>query len=117
MSYEEETARIERLWREAEEESDYELQDGEEDDDGWPDHTSQSEHNSDSEEDADNSEDELSATDYYLGKDKKTRWRKMPPPANTRTRSHNIVIYLMLQISQKIVKLLLSVSICFLLMI
>lgn len=58
-----------------------------------PDHNSESEQ-SDSEEEQDISHNLEECREYYLGKDKITKWRKFPLSQNTRTRNQNIVTHL-----------------------
>lgn len=56
----------------------------------------QLDHNSDSEQSETDSEDEAesSSSEYYIGKDKQTKWFKNPPSQRTRQRAHNIVLHL-----------------------
>ncbi|KAI4456634.1 hypothetical protein MML48_8g00012285 [Holotrichia oblita] len=55
-----------------------------------------SNHNSNSEQDISSDDDQAEeeteeSNHFYLGKDKSTRWKKEKPPANVRTRSHNLL--------------------------
>lgn len=92
-----EAVRVRKLLLEVEsEEQEDNTEGGASESDGWPHSEAESEHNTESEEDADSVDEDISeiednSTDFYLGKDGKTRWRKVPPPANTRCRSHNII--------------------------
>lgn len=60
----------------------------------------QSDHDSSSEQEAgpsdlDNEQsDATSSNHFYMGKDKKTKWRKTTPNVHVRTRAHNIIIHL-----------------------
>nr|CAI5823662.1 unnamed protein product [Callosobruchus analis] len=55
-----------------------------------------SDHNTDSEEEIEDNvlgqnTNESSSADFYLGKDKNTKWRRLRPNIQVRTRAHNIV--------------------------
>jgi len=60
----------------------------------------ESDHDSSSEQEAgpsdlDNEQsDATSSNHFYMGKDKKTKWRKSTPNVHVRTRAHNIIIHL-----------------------
>lgn len=54
-----------------------------------------SEHYTSSEQEGDeDDEEEVCENNYYLGKDRMTKWRKEISRPNIRTRSHNIIIHL-----------------------
>nr|CAI5853098.1 unnamed protein product [Callosobruchus analis] len=68
-------------------------------DEGEEQHIEQSDHDSNSEQELEDEEDEaeddlVNEGNFYLGKDKTTRWRKTVPAKNTRTRAHKIIKHL-----------------------
>lgn len=79
-----------------------------ESDSGEPDNCEELNHNSESETDdvgvsdserGDNEDCEVSvaseiSSDFYIGKDKETKWNKCHPPRNVRTRKINIITHL-----------------------
>lgn len=63
------------------------------------DHVIESDHNSETEQELSESEDSVTNDDdipgdYYLGKNGETKWSKVTPPVNIRTRAHNLVKHL-----------------------
>ncbi|KAL5237653.1 hypothetical protein ACI65C_005063 [Semiaphis heraclei] len=68
-----------------------------EDSDSDEDIVLRSDHDTNSEEEAtDSGKDEVreNADNFYIGKDGKTKWCKIKPPVNVRTRAHNIITHL-----------------------
>ena len=108
MSYEAEEERIQRMIQEVYDDQeevgdDYTAFPSDSDED-FTDHESGSDHNTESEEDCDLLEADGSNNgnqgqpppyNFYLGKDKTTKWKKDPQvPSNVRTRQHNIITHL-----------------------
>lgn len=89
LSYKDEMKRLEKLLAEVSTDEESINEEDEEifDEEGFSDHNSNSEEDFDSSNESDISE----SVDYYVGKDKITKWSKIEPRLNVRTLAHNIV--------------------------